>query len=257
MGQAKDERRASIEKARAAAERAIKLDPRLAEPHAALGFIAYDYDWNWQAAEKEYRRAIELNPNYPTAHHWYAYLLQNIGRNDEAIVEIKRARELDPLSPAINRDVGETLYVARRYDEAIDYLRKRLDVEPQDWRMRDVLAGVLCKEGACSKAIIETEKIIAISERDSGLLFRLAALYELADRNTDAQKILSELKARGYQPPIDYYATTGDKDKLFAWIERMSNDRNGIITNLKVHPIYDGIRSDPRYFEYINKLGLP
>lgn len=257
MGQGKDERRTSIEKGRTAAGQAIRLDPKLAEPHATLGFIAYDYDWNWSAAEGEYRHAIDLNPNYPTAHHWYAYLLQNIGRNDEAISEIKRARDLDPLSPAINRDVGEILYIGRRYDEASDYLRKRLDIEPQDWRTRDLLASVYAKKGARAEAISELEKILVISERDPEILLRLAARYELVGRDDEAQKILSELKARGYEPTLSYFVDRGDKDKIFEWIERMYNDRNGVITNLKVHPIYDGIRSEPRYFEYIKKLGLP
>ncbi len=185
-----DIRREMIEKGRANAWQAIKLDPALAEPHAALGFMAYDFDWNWDAAEKEYKTAIQLNPNYATAHQWYAYLLQNIGRTDEAIAEIKRARELAPLSSAINRDVAEILSLSRHYDEAIEELRKRLEVEPRDWKTRQALADALWLKGMGVESIAEALKAAELAERNPDLLSQLAGKYHLVGRKAEAQKIL-------------------------------------------------------------------
>jgi tetratricopeptide (TPR) repeat protein len=247
-----------IEKAREAALRAMEIDETLAEPHVSLAFIAYDYDWNWEAAEKEYRRAIDLNPNYPTAHHWFAYLLQNIGRNDEAVAEINRARELDPLSPSIARDVAEILQNARRYDEAIEQLRKRVELDETDIRSRRMLAGLLRQVGRYQESIEETLKIIDKTNRAPEGLMELAITYLKAGRRAEAQKLIGEAKRRGQKEfPLEFYASFCNNDKIFEWIEEKYNNRDGLITNLKVNPVFDCIRSDPRYAEMTRRLGLP
>lgn len=257
MGQPKEQRREMIEKGRAASLSAIEIDETLAEPHASLGFIAYDYDWNWEAAEKEYRRAIELNPNYPTAHHWFAYLLQNTGRNDEAIAEINRARELAPLSPAIARDVAEILANARRTDEAITQLRERIDLDENDTRSRDILSGLLWRKGLHEESIAETHRVIDRTSRTPDQLSNLAAKYLVVGRKADAEKLLAEAKQSGLQKfPLDYYVMFCNKDKIFEWIEEKYNNRDGIITNLKVHPFFDCIRPDPRYDDLVRRIGL-
>jgi len=120
-------RKEANDKAKAAARRAVELDETMAEAHTSLGLIAMNCDWDWPASEKEYKRALELNPNYPTAHHWYAEYLNAVGRTDQALAEIDRARELDPLSVIINSDKAKLLYYARRYDEAIDQLRHAVE----------------------------------------------------------------------------------------------------------------------------------
>ncbi len=258
MGQPKEKRREMIEMARSASHRAIEIDETLAEPHVSLGFIAYDYDWNWADAERHYRRAIELDPDYPTAHHWFAYLLQNTGRNDEAIAEINRARELDPLSPAISRDVAEILYIARRTDEAIAQLRKRIDLDDNDTRSRDVLSGMLWAKGLYDESIAETLKLIERTNRNPDTLSHLAAKYSWLGRKADAEKLLAEAKQSGQKElPLDYHVMFCNKDKIFEWIEEKYNNRDGIITNLKVHPCFDCIRSDPRYAEMVQRIGLP
>jgi serine/threonine protein kinase/Flp pilus assembly protein TadD len=255
-------RREMIEKAREAATRSLRLDPTLAEPHAALGFIAYDYDYDWEAAEREYRRAIELKPDYATAHQWYAYLLQNIGRGDEAIREIRRARELDPLSAPINRDAAEILSNARRYDEAVEELRKRLEVEPMDWRARDILANIFRFKGMRREAIAEAEKAAQLSGRDPVLLSHLAALYHLEGRRAEAKKVLLELKRKGIADGGSYYqlAATGEAEKRRIILDAMEmayRNRWGQISNLRVHPHFDPVRDDPRYAEMVRRLRLP
>lgn len=144
--------------ARVAAEKAVALDKSLAEPHASLGLLALNYDWDWATAEREFRRAIELNPNYVTAHHWYAEYLIALDRPEESLAEIKRARELDPLSLIINTDTGKILYYARRYDDAIKQLRETLRMDPDYGQAHIWLSSVCATIGRYDEAIAEAKK---------------------------------------------------------------------------------------------------
>jgi TolB-like protein/DNA-binding winged helix-turn-helix (wHTH) protein len=245
-------------KARAAAEKAVKLDETLAEPNASLGLLAMNYDWDWESAEREFKRAIELNPNYATAHHWYAEYLIAVGRPDESLAEIKRARELDPLSLIINTDTGKLLYYARRYDDAISQLRDTLKVDPDFPQAHLWLGSVYATTGLYNEAISEFEKIKGNSWAPGWFGY----VYGVSGRRDEAEKVLTELKRLETERPVDpsnlvnVYLGLGDKDQAFAALEKEYAVRSVGITSLKVNPWYDSLRSDPRFADLLRRTNL-
>ncbi len=173
----------AIPKARAAARKAIELDGSLAEPHATLGLIAMNYDWDWQTSEQEYKRAIELNPNYATAHHWYGEYFSALGRFDEANRELKQARDLDPLSLIISTDIGKMLYYSRKYDEAIDQLRKTLEMDPTFFEAHFFLSCTYAMKGLYEEALADYRKAMpGLSRHDAEIswLAQAGVFYALA-----------------------------------------------------------------------------
>jgi tetratricopeptide (TPR) repeat protein len=181
-------------KAKEAAIRALALDDTLAEAHATLAFVKTSYDWDWPSAEREFKRAIELNPNYATAHQWYSNLLDGTGRVDEAIAEAKRAQEADPVSPIISTATGQALYFARRHDQAIEPLRKALEMDPSFWLAHRLLAMVYEQSGRYEEAIAEGQKALSLTEGAPSGLAVLGHAYAAAGRRADAQKVVTELK---------------------------------------------------------------
>lgn len=251
----------AMERARAAAMKAISLDESSAEPHTSLAFVEMHYDWNWAAAEKEFRRAIELNSSYATAHHWYAYYLMAMGRQEESLAEIRRAQELDPLSLIIQRDVADMLYYARRYDEAIAQCRKTLERDP-----RFVLANFSLYLIYAQKKMIpemdEALREIRGSGQEGLPLAGPAVGDAMAGRSALARKELQELRQLQTQGrDLAYvlavvYATLGDRDQAFHWLEVAYKSRNGSLILLKTDPAMDPLRNDPRFAELLRKMKL-
>jgi serine/threonine protein kinase/TolB-like protein/lipoprotein NlpI len=248
-------------KAKEAAKKVIELDSTLAEPHAALGLIAMNYDWDWATAEKEYKRAIELNPNYPTAHHWYAEYLNVQGRFDESLAEIRRAHELDPQSQIINSDTGKILYFARRYDEAADVFRKCLETDPTFLQAHHWLGQIYHEKALYDDAIAEF-KGGDKPEPSPWTISMIGRTLAKAGKKAEAQKTLQALqeirKRRELEPQnfIPIYIGLGEKDEVFALLEKEYEVRSTGLTGLKVNPFYDSLRSDPRFTSLLRRVHL-
>jgi len=245
--------------ARTAALRALELDGDLAEAHTALALIVQNYDYDWQTAEKEYRRAIELNTNYATAHHWYAEHLAFRGRFDEALRESERARQLDPLSLIIAVDNGEIRYFSRQYDQAIQRFRAVQEMEPNFPRLHLVVFAYV-ERGMFAEALADTKNW---REAGSSPWFwsLLAYTYARAGQQPEAQRALDKLLELNRRQQIDpsaliwAYIGMGNKEQAFTWLEKAYSQHSSL-TNLKVDPIYDPLRSDPRFQDLLRRVGL-
>jgi DNA-binding winged helix-turn-helix (wHTH) protein/TolB-like protein/tetratricopeptide (TPR) repeat protein len=250
-------------KAKAAVKKALELDDTLAEAHANSGALAMFYDFDWMTAEREYKRAIELDPNYPLSYELYSYLLSVTGRLDEAITTINRGREADPLSVLLSSDAGQAYYWARRYDEAIKQYRQSIQMDPNDPATYLGLGIVHEQKGMYDEAVASYEKAISVSRRASYLLGPLGHALANSGRRAEALKILDELKAmsrREYVSPYDLailYTGLGEKERAIAQLNKAFEERAGWIMDLKVEPFFDPLRSDPRFDELLQRLRLP
>ncbi len=250
-------------KAKAAALKALEIDPDLADAHASLALVLEDYDRDWTGAEREYRRAIELNPGYATAHHWYALLLARLGRHDEALREIEEAQKLDPLSLTINASVGLVLYFARRYDAGIAQLRKTLELEPNHAGSHACLGWAYLQKGMHQQAIAEFQKAVNQQNRSPDSLAGLAAAYAAAGKRDDAHRVLNRLQALSRQAnPVPYltadiYVYLGEREEAFAWFERAFEAHDPTMGVLKVDPNLDSLRSDPRFQDLLRRMNFP
>ncbi|UCH84598.1 MAG: protein kinase [Candidatus Latescibacterota bacterium] len=250
-------------RARKAAERAMELDDTLAEAHASSGWISANYDWDWANAEKQYNRALELNPNYATAHQWYAELLTYMGRHDDSITEAKKALELDPLSLIISNDLGQVYYFARRYDEAIYQLRKTLEMDPGFLVAHFFLALTYAQRAMYDDALRTAQRAMAIAgEGDSLILTQLGIIYSLSGKKDNAREVLDELQdlaKHRYVSPFRValvYVGLGQNDKAFWWLDKACQERDHWMETLKVHPALDGLRTDERYADLLKQTGL-
>ncbi len=250
-------------RARAAAKKALEMDDTLAEANASRGWISANYEWDWPEAESKYRRAIELNPSYATAHQWYAEYLSYMGRHAESIAEAKRAQELDPLSIIINNDLGQVLYYARQYDQAIEQLQKTLELDPNFIVSHFFLAFLYAQNAMSDNAIAEVQKAMDLSAgNDSLILAQLGTIYSYAGRRDEAKKVLDELHQLSKQRYVSrfymalIYMGLDQKDKAFECLEKAYKKRDHWLETLKVHPWLDGLRSDPRFTELLKKMGL-
>ncbi len=251
----------AMPKAKAAAKKALELDNTLAEAYASLAYASLHYDWDWQTAERQFQRAIELVPNYETAHQWYARYLTAMGRFDEAIAEVKRAQQLEPLSLIINSAVGYAYYFARRYDQAIAESRKALEMDPNFSRAHFNLGLAYEQKKMFPQAIAEFQKAIASS---GGPLMEAALghAYAVAGRRAEAQEVLDRLIELSKQRYVSsyqiatIYAGLGETDQAFAWLEKAYGERNNWLAYLKVDPIFDGLRSDSRFAALVRRVGL-
>lgn len=247
-------------KGRAAARRAIELDDQLPEAHTALGFIAENHDWDWQTAEKEYRRAIQLNPNYATGHQLYAECLALQGRFDEAFPEIGRARELDPLSLIIATDNGAILFFAHQYDRAIDQFRSVLEMDPNFPRAHMVITAYVQK-GLFADALADAEGM-RHREETGWNWGALAYIYGRSGQRAKARFALEQLERISRSQVVDpvsfamAYIGMDDKEKALAWLQRAYQWHSGALTALKVDPTYDPLRSDPRFQALVRRVGL-
>jgi serine/threonine protein kinase/tetratricopeptide (TPR) repeat protein len=247
--------------ARTAALRALEIDEDIAEAHAVLGEVKALYDLDWPGAERDFKRAIRLNPGYATAHQWYGLYLARTGRFDEAFAEIKKARELDPVSLITNALAGWVLLQARRYDEAIERLRETLAMDPGFEYAHFVLGQTYAKKGMYQEAIDEFSARPE-TERSPACVAGLGHVYAVSGRRADAQKTLDELVARsrrGYFPAwtiAAIYLGLKDKDQAFQWLGRAVEERGENALWLKVGPMWDPLRSDPRFADLLRRLNL-
>ncbi|MEK6324038.1 MAG: protein kinase [Acidobacteriota bacterium] len=247
-------------KAKALAKKALELDETLAEAHAALGALTMFYDLDWAAAEREYKRAIELNPNYPITYELYSYLLSVTGRLDEGIAMAKRGLEVDPLSVPLADDTGQAYYWARRYDEAIKQYQKSIEMDPNHPLVG--LGAVYEQKGMYDEAIAAYQKAIKASERTSNILGALGHAYAASGRRGEALKILDELKEMSkqkYVSPYDMavlYTGLGEKDRAIEQLNKAYEERAGWVISLKVEPLFDPLRSDPRFADLVRRMSL-
>jgi tetratricopeptide (TPR) repeat protein len=247
-------------KAKAAALKALELDENLAEAHASLAGLLELYDRDWLAAEREYQRAIELNPDYATAHHWHAVYLAWMGRDREALAEIELARRLDPLSTRINANVVLVLYLGRQYERAIVEARKAIDLEPNDTAAHFYLGETYLQKGMYQDALAEIQKGVNLEPNYWPPLAVLAEAYTAAGKRGEALKILGKLKELSkveYVSPYSMariYVALGDRDEAFAWLQKGFDGHDGNMNNLKVDAALDPLRSDPRFQDLVRRM---
>ena len=252
--------RKALPAAKAAAIKALELDNTLGEAHTSLGFALSGFDWAWASAEKEFRRAIDLNPGYATAHHWYAWHLSLMGRHGEAIAEMRRARSLDPLSLIINADLAEILLIAHFYDESVQQSRKTIEMDPDFALAHNQLAEAYLQKHMRDDAITEFQKAVRLSESSPICSANLARAYASSGRTADAEQLLTGLKkhsnpAYSNAPEIAMvYAALGEKAQAMAWLERGYDERFN--PGVLLRPGFDSLRADPRFRDMMNRVGL-
>ena len=248
----------AIPKAREFANKALSIDQTLAEPHTALGLTMIQFDYDFAGAEREYKQAIALNPNYATGHQWYGELLACAGRFDESAVEYQRALELEPLSLPINWDYGRLLYNWRKYDEALTQYKKTIDLDPGFARVRRTLVELYRFKGDYPNAIVEMARYfevrgqpqLALLTRETFAKDGWSGFLRLVVEEDSPLKERSWAKAKAY-------LELGDKDKAFAELNSAYEGRESSLCWLKVEPQLDSLRSDPRYQELLQKSGIP
>jgi TolB-like protein/DNA-binding winged helix-turn-helix (wHTH) protein/Tfp pilus assembly protein PilF len=252
--------REAYPKAKAAATRALQLDSSLGEAHASLAFCLGLFEWNWDAAEKEYRRAIALNPGYATAHQWYALQLSVLGRSDQSIEEIRRAEKLDPLSLIISADVADVLFAARRYDESMEQSHKTIDMDPTFAIGHYELGQTLVQKKMYAEAIAELRKAKDLSGGDATCTAVLAYAYAAAGRKPEALRLLTELK-RLSNRRFSYaaqealiYASLNDNNRALALLDQAYRLRFDAL--LLRSPAFDSLRADPQFRDLMRRIGL-
>ena len=249
-------------KAEAAATTAVGLDPRLAETQTALATVQFNYKWNWKAAEAGFRRAIQLNPSYATAHQRYSLYLIAMGRTDESLAEMNRARSLDPLSLSMNLSLGWRLYMARRYDDAILQLRNTIEMDPTYLLAHIVLAQSYEQKGQYPEAIAELQKAAAISPDSPPVVAALGHVYAVAGERTEALRMLDELKARSLHQYVSpfyialLYTGMGDRGQAIQWLGKAYDDRSNNMIFLNVNPQFDSLRSEPGFQKLLHRMSL-
>jgi len=252
----------TVPQAKAYAERALAIDPHLAEPHATLGSI-YDDSWQWGEAEKEYKTAIELNPNYPTAFHWYSILLKNVGRNDEAAAMIKRAQQLDPLSSVIGVNVSRMYQLQNNYDASIENSLKIIELDPNFGPAYEYLAFSYLKKGRNAEAIAAAEKAADLTNRAGITLGDMGYVYAASGKRAEAVAVIKELEAKyARKEAIGQYIAAvyvglGDKNEAFEWLEKDFQARTGKLTEIRWQIQFEPLRDEPRYKDLIKRIGLP
>ena len=251
----------ALPRAKAAASKALELDDTLGEAHTSLAFCLDGFDWDWKSAEREFKRGIELTPGYATAHHWYAWHLNLVGENREAIAEMKKAEDLDPLSLIINADSAELLLITHFTDESIEQSREAIEMDPNFALAHNQLGQAYLQKHMDDEAIAELQKATQLSDGSSTSTANLARAYALSGRRNEAMGLLSNLKQRsniGYSNAAEIagiYAALDDKDQAMNWLEKGYQERfnPGVLTR----PNFDPLRSDPRFRALVHRIGLP
>jgi serine/threonine protein kinase/TolB-like protein/Tfp pilus assembly protein PilF len=249
-------------KAREAATKALELDESLSEAHAALGDVAISYDWDFPAAEQRFRRALEINPSNSDAHKINGFYLSAMGRFDEALKEMKHAQQLNPLSLELIAGIGEVLYVQRQYDQATDQYQRALEMDVNSGFAYWALGRTFTAKGRYNEAIETLQKSIPLSGDSPDERAELARTYALAGRRDEALKVLNELKQLSERKHVSptviaaIYGALGDKDQAFAWLNKAFETRDFILVLLKVEPMFDPLRDDPRFTALMKRVGL-
>jgi TolB-like protein/DNA-binding winged helix-turn-helix (wHTH) protein/Tfp pilus assembly protein PilF len=250
----------AIPKAKAAALKALELDPQMAEARAVLAEIHAEHEWDFATAEKEFRQVVRDNPNFALAHQWYAVLLWAMGRFDEGIAEMQKAADLAPVILGILVDLGRAYYFARQTDRAIEQYKKVIELDPNFAAAHSMLGMALLEKRDYDRAIAELQKGISLT---GGQSVWLAYAYGVAGRKADAHHELAACRARwnhqhtgGVCLALGYLAL-GDKDRAFEWLESDYREHTGDIFMLKAYPYWDALRADPRYEDLLRRTGLP
>jgi TolB-like protein/DNA-binding winged helix-turn-helix (wHTH) protein/Flp pilus assembly protein TadD len=252
--------RVASSKAHIAATQALELDPSISEGHAELALLEFYYDWDWRRSEQEFRRAIELNPNYATAHQWYSYYLSAMGRFPEAMAEAKQAQQIDPLSLSINttlagryRDLGE-------YEQSMDLNHRTLELDPDFVPAHISLGCSYEAQGKWLQAIGEYQKAVELSHNSPPAMASLGYAYGVSGNQNEARKVLAGLqRTRHYVSAFDMavvFAGIGDRDSTFQWLEKAYAERESQMAFIKITRRLDPVRSDPRFSDLLRKMGL-
>jgi TolB-like protein/Tfp pilus assembly protein PilF len=247
--------------AKGAATKALEIDETLAEPHATLGFVKFWYDWDFVGAESEFRQAIELNPDYATAHHWYGEFLGLTNRFDEGFKQLKIAQQIDPLSAIINTDMGKLLVLARQPDQAIEQLQKTLELDPKYPLAHLFLALAYNEKGLHDQAIAELQGYANAAGGRTIFKATLGFVYAQSGRKAEAISILNELKDRSttnqyisaFQMAL-VYVGFGEKDKAIEWLDKAKSERDPFLIYVNVDPNFDSLRDDPRFTDLAGSL---
>jgi tetratricopeptide (TPR) repeat protein len=254
--------REPFSKGAVAARKALQIDETLAEAHASLAQSNF-YALNWLAAEKELKRSIELNPSYATAHHWYALYFTVRERFDEGLAEANRACALDPLSVIINRDLGLIYYYARQPDRAIEQYQKTLELDQDFALSHQGLGRAYLEKGMPEEAISEIQRAVRLSRRSAAMLATLAHAYAVTGKPREARKILRDLRARSRRSYVSPASTAvvfgglGDKETALEWLEIAYQQRDPGLHTLKVHPVFDSLRSEPHFRDLVRRMRFP
>src|SRR6201987_136745 len=251
----------ALPKAKAAAIKALQLDNALGVAHNSLAFCLDGFDWDFDSAGKEFRRAIELNPGYATAHHWYAWHLSLLGRYDEAILEMRKAKNSDPLSLIISSDLAELLVLAHSNDESIAESQKPIEMDPNFAFAHNQLGQAYLQKQMNVEAIAEIEKAVQLSSGSPTCIANLARAYVASGRKSDAIKLLNDLKQGSNRSDSHaseiamVYAALGDKDQAMNWLEMGYEERFN--PGVLLRPGFDPLRSDVRFKDLLRRVGLP
>jgi len=249
-------------RAKAAASRAIEIDPNLAEAYTALGWVNTFYDWNWLEAETNFKSAIELNPKYATAHHYYSLFLLAKNRMDEGLFEMQRAFELDPLSMIISTSLGAAYYFRREYDEAIKKYLKALELDPNFALAHAYFAAPYICQKKYDEAIVECQKAGSLSGGSTYAAAFLGYTYGMAGEKQKANEILEmlhNLSEKGYVSAhllSIVYIGLGNKDNAFKWLNKACDEHDNWMVWLNINPVFDDLRDDPRFYNLLSRVGL-
>jgi TolB-like protein/Tfp pilus assembly protein PilF len=247
-------------RAKAAAIKALELDNTLGEAHISLAFCLEGFDWDVASAEKEFRRGLELNPGYATAHHWYAWHLSLVRRNGEAIAEMRKAERLDPLSLIINADLAELLLIAHLYDDSVQQSRKTIEMDPHFALAHNQLGQAYLQKRMAEEAIPELQEAIKLSGGSPTSTANLARAYAISGRRNEAVQLLTGLKTHSSPDHSNaseiamIYAAFGDRDQAMTWLERAYQERFN--PGVLLRPGFDPLRSDPRFQGLTRRVGL-
>lgn len=249
-------------KAKEAALKALQIDDSLADAHAILLYVKNHYDWDWPGVEREFKRTMQLNPNHGEAHAWYGGYLAKMGRYTEGLAENKRAQELDPLSLYLNTLLGTGYLRARQYDQAIEQYRKTLEMDPHYYPARIRLAEAYKQKRMYQQALDELNQADEVSGHYSESLSLIGYIYAITGRHEEAQKMINKLKERSTHRYVSPYhiavihSGLGEKDVAFEWLQKAYVDRSMLLTFINVSPIFDNLRSDPRFADLLQRLNL-
>jgi tetratricopeptide (TPR) repeat protein len=254
--------REGLERAKAEARRALELDESLAEAHTSLGWVTFVYDWDWAGAARSLERALELNPRYSVARQWHSWFLIAMGQREAAIAEGRLAIELDPASVSIRRSMGWLYYYARQPEESLEHLRRALAMNPTAEENHRLLGLAYLQLGQHDEAAAAFRESIALSESPALATAGLGAVAAARGRHAEAHAVLGDLAeqaAKRYVSPVAsamVHAALGDADAAFAWLDRAYEERRGWLCYLKVEPLLDGLRGDPRFARLQERMRL-
>jgi TolB-like protein/DNA-binding winged helix-turn-helix (wHTH) protein/Flp pilus assembly protein TadD len=253
-----------LPKARAAGLKALEMDETSSEAYEVLGWIALAYDWDWEGAERAFRRAIELNPSYPPPYMWLSQYMNVAGQHQGALALIRRAQQLDPLSPHIQWSLAETSMLAGALEQSAEQCEKGLDLHPDFWPLHTLLGEIYLRQGKYDRALANLERGVEISKRHPHALSVLGSAYALAGRRPESLNILAELRKlsqRRYLSPANIarvYASLGENEQALSWLEKAYNDRSSWMTRIHLWgPALGNLPADPRFQDLLRRMNFP